>query len=202
MNEDYRIKVGFLDNPKTRKLRRRFGAEGIISLLRLYEFTAVHRPKGELTGMDEDDILDAADWDGGREFITALIDLTLLDQANDGTLSIHDWTVHNGYAAFAEERSAQARKAAGIRWQQKRGITQSNADRTSDSNAKRNTTSNARSTSDSNAPSPAPAPPPSPDGGEGTSGSAALEAHPAAAAKKRETNLCHIKNAKAALESK
>ena len=56
MNSDIRLSIGFLDHPKTVKLQRQLGDAGILSLLRLWLWTAQNRPSGILIGMDDDDI--------------------------------------------------------------------------------------------------------------------------------------------------
>ena len=50
MNADIRISVGFPNPPKTVKLDRRLGFQGIRSLLALWTWAAQNRPDGNLGG--------------------------------------------------------------------------------------------------------------------------------------------------------
>jgi len=118
MPSDFRLKIGFLSHPKTRKLSRRHGDSAVICLIRLWEFAALHRTKGVLYDMNKDDIVDASGWRGDNEFVDSLIEFALLDQGEEW-LEIHDWREHNGYVYFAEERVKSAREAANQRWSKK-----------------------------------------------------------------------------------
>lgn len=115
---DCRVAVGFARHPKILKLRRRCGAEGVLALVSLWAWTAESKPSGRLEGMDHDDIELAAGWAGQPgQLVRALLDLHLLDEADGGgDYAIHDWPDHNGWAAGATDRSAQARQAAAARW--------------------------------------------------------------------------------------
>ena len=64
MNTDIRIDGEFLDHPKTQKLIRRLGLEGLFSLQALWIWCAKNRPDGDLSGMDDEDIAIAARWTG------------------------------------------------------------------------------------------------------------------------------------------
>ncbi len=48
MAEDIRIKTAFLQHPKTLELKTRLGAEGVLSLIRLWCHVAQSRPDGSL----------------------------------------------------------------------------------------------------------------------------------------------------------
>jgi len=50
MNADIRISVGFPNHPKTVKLDRRLGFQGIRSLRALWTWAAQNRPDGNLGG--------------------------------------------------------------------------------------------------------------------------------------------------------
>ena len=116
MNIDIRLSLDFFDHPKSKKLKKRLGLEGVMALLKLWAWTAGNRPGGMLTGLDVEAVELAADW-GGEDgtFVSTLIDLRLLDDA-DGTFAIHDWGDHQAYASKSEERSSKAKKAAEVRW--------------------------------------------------------------------------------------
>lgn len=115
MNTDFRIAVGFFQHPKTKKLKRRHGAEGVLALIRLWEFMAIHRPAGTLYEMDKDDILDASGYPGDTEFVNSLEQLGFL-RISGHWYEINGWLEHNQWAAGAEKRSEKARRAAEKRW--------------------------------------------------------------------------------------
>lgn len=116
MNIDIRLSLDFFDHPKSKKLKKRLGLEGVMALLKLWAWTAGNRPGGMLTGLDVEAVELAADWDGeDGTFVSTLLDLRLLDDA-DGTFAIHDWEDHQAYASKSEERSSKAKKAAEVRW--------------------------------------------------------------------------------------
>jgi len=120
MNTDYRMQVGWSTHPKFLKLENRLGDHGVVSYWRLIEFVAVNKPDGKLINMDEEDITLAARFRGSEDFVATLIDLRLMDRSDDGELSIHDWRIHNPFAAGAEERSGNGRFAVEVRWENDR----------------------------------------------------------------------------------
>ncbi len=113
MSQDIRISVEFLDHPKTIKLERRLGGDGLKSLLWLWFWCRVNKPCGILEGMDEEDIEIAARWNGERgTFVKGLLALRWMDvneSSNGVTYSLHDWDQHNAWSASEEERSNAAR---------------------------------------------------------------------------------------------
>lgn len=118
---DIRIKVGFLTHPKTVKLRRRCGSEGVESIISLWCFAAdtEGREAGSLAGMDTEDIEIAAKWRGeSGAFVDAAIAVGFLD-AVDNHLVIHDWTEHQPWVALAPVRAAAGKKAVHTRWHNK-----------------------------------------------------------------------------------
>ena len=128
MNIDIRLSLEFFDHPKTKKLRKRLGIEGVMALLKLWAWTAGNRPGGILTGLDAEAVELAADWDGEEgSFVAELLALRLLD-GDDSVFSIHDWEEHQAYASKSEERSSKARKAAEARWNKTPGNTGCEAD--------------------------------------------------------------------------
>lgn len=111
MNSDIRLSVGFFDHPKTIKLERQLGLEGVVALMRLWLWAAQNRPSGVLSGMDEDDIEIAARWNGVQgAFNAAVATLKLLD-CFEGMYHIHDWQEHNTWQSDAENRSNASRLA-------------------------------------------------------------------------------------------
>lgn len=161
MNADIRLMITFLDHPKTIKLQRRLGAEAVLSLIRLWFYTAQHRPDGVLTGMAVEDLEIASRWAGTPgDLVHALVDIGFLDDEN-GIYSVHGWAEHNPYAFHAPERKERARKAAAARY---------NREYTEDANSMLGACSEDAGsipaamldTASSTAPSPAPSPSPSP----------------------------------------
>lgn len=106
---DARISVGLPSHPKTKKLIRRCGASGAWRLVCLFLWAAANKPDGDLAGMTVEDIELAADWDGddGR-FVAVMVEVGFLDVIGDG-YQIHDWNIHNPWAAGSEARSEKAR---------------------------------------------------------------------------------------------
>ena len=122
MNKDIRISLGWLDHPKTIKLERRLGWQGIKSLMRLWFFCAENRPEGELSGMDSEEIEIAAKWNGkAGAFVSTLEELKWLDRRDESGFVVHDWPDHNGYVIHSRAREERARKAAEARWTRERG---------------------------------------------------------------------------------
>jgi len=109
MNTDIRIDCNFRTNPKTKKLKRRGGLEMVDCLIALWIWSAQNRPCGNLSGLDEEDIELAADWNGEQGvFYRTLVDLGWLDESESGC-ELHDWHEHQPWVAQGEERSNKAR---------------------------------------------------------------------------------------------
>ena len=116
--DDYRVRVGFLDHPKTLRIKRRLGPGSVEILLRLFEFctTSPSRRDGNLHGMDQEAIADALRYEGDPSvLVQALREVGWLD-GRGKSLSIHDWAEINPYVANWKQRSASAQHAARIRW--------------------------------------------------------------------------------------
>lgn len=119
---DYRVKVGYLDHPKTRKLRRQLGDKAVEFPMRLWEFCATtpSRCDGDLSGLENESIADICRWDGdpdelvrclrGPDHLPAFLD------GEDGAYRIHDLEDHNPFVVHHAERSAKAKAAARARW--------------------------------------------------------------------------------------
>ena len=118
MAKDIRLKVDFMDHPKTVRLRRELGSEAVECLIRLWGFAADNRPKGELTDMDVDDIEIAAKWTGEQgKFVEVLLQKkSKFLMLKNKHYVLHDWKEHQGFLYYADERSKKAKKAAGYRW--------------------------------------------------------------------------------------
>ena len=112
MNSDIRLSTDFPMHPKTIKLRRKLGAQGVFSLISLWCFAAKHKPSGVLDSMDEEEIAIAAIWpDDASTFVCTLVELRWLDvdTSHTKTYHLHKWIDRNGYAASAPDRSDKAR---------------------------------------------------------------------------------------------
>lgn len=165
MAEDFRIRIGFFRHHKALKLVRRLGLEGLVALLRLWEYAAEFRTNGDLAGMTAEDIDLAAGWNSEVPFVPVLVEIGFLDEGPD-SFALHDWQVHNPWVAEAEERSDAARlsrlhrenpeAAARLKAEGRTGLTSEEY-----ATFKRSTTVERPLTSRST-PAPAPAPAPEP----------------------------------------
>ena len=109
MNTDIRIAVDFFAHHKTRKLKKRVGSDGVLSLIQLWTYAAKLRPDGDLDGMSEEDIELAADWLGeDGAFVAALVDVGFLECV-DGRYILHDWLENNPWAGGSDARSDASR---------------------------------------------------------------------------------------------
>lgn len=109
MNKDFRVSVDFFIHHKTKRVHKRAGDAGVISLLRLWAYAAKHRSDGLLEGMEPADIEAVADWSGEDGlFANTLQDIGFLDQTENG-LALHGWRENNPWAADAAARTDKAR---------------------------------------------------------------------------------------------
>jgi hypothetical protein len=109
VNTDIRINIEFWDHPKTVKMERRLGLQGIKSLQLLWFWAAKNAADGDLSHLDEEDIEIAARWTGESGiFFCALADLRWIDIEGEKK-RLHEWHLHNPWAASAEERGDKAR---------------------------------------------------------------------------------------------
>ena len=114
---DIRIDTKFLSHPKTKKLLRRLGPEGVLSLIRLWLWAAENRPTGELHGLDSEDIDLISEWSDRpgadqidhRSFCQEAMELHWIDTSADGIMFLHEWALYNPWAADAPKRSDKAR---------------------------------------------------------------------------------------------
>lgn len=157
---DIRLGISLQTHRKTKKLIKRLGPQGFVSLIFLWMQAAANNPNGRLGNMDIEDICVAAEWDGDEEeFITALLDMGWLDKSDSGEFVIHDWEDHQPYVVTAKQRSAKAKKAAKARWDNEN--SDSEESEVMPVACSEHARSNAKSDF-SNAPSPSPSPSPYP----------------------------------------
>ena len=91
MGQGLVMDLNFFTHPKTKKLQRRLGSEGVTSLIKLWSFVASQQPSGDLTGFAVQEIESASGWHGRpTSFVSTLIDLALLDISSKG-IAIHGW---------------------------------------------------------------------------------------------------------------
>lgn len=107
--DDLRIRRGALRHPKILLLRKRLGAEAVLSLIALWDHAAGNRWKGSLAGMTDPEIEAAADWCGAEgAWIAAASALRLLD-GDELSRSIHGWEEAQPWIFHREERLAAAK---------------------------------------------------------------------------------------------
>lgn len=178
---DARIAVGLPAHPKTKKLIRRLGAAGAWRLVCLFLWCAANRSDGDLSGMSDEDIELAVDWEGEEgAFVAALREVAFID-GGEHESSIHDWAEHNPWVADSEARSEKARWAALCKRYGRSGAsermpeyaeritktqpvdaTSGNEDANSTPTATPDSATSMPLAESSNAPSPSPSPSPSP----------------------------------------
>lgn len=111
-NTDARLSLTLPTHPKMKKMKRKLGHAGPLGVIYLFLYAAAERPDGDLTGMTDEDIELAIDWDGAPDaFVATAAEVGFLD----GTASsrrIHDWHDHQPWASGAKDRSDSARWAA------------------------------------------------------------------------------------------
>lgn len=116
MNNDIRLPVGFFTHPKTIRLLRQTGAEGVLCLQRIWLWAAQNKADGDLSGFNDEDLEIVAGWTGASGVLVgALAGLRFLD-GDAGGYRLHDWAEHQAYAAGESRRIERARKAAKSRW--------------------------------------------------------------------------------------
>ncbi len=109
MPEDIRISLSFKNNRKRKKLFKKLGADGIISLIDLWLSVAENRPSGILTGYDQDDIEIDACWNGkSGDFFKAILECKFINE-NNGVYEMHNWSTRQSWVFASENRSDKAR---------------------------------------------------------------------------------------------
>lgn len=109
---DARLSAAFPQHPKTKKLKKRLGADGPWSLVCLFLWARMNRPNGDLSGMSDEDIELACDWCGGEgALVSALVDVGFID-GEPGCRVVHDWAEHQPWSAGAEDRKQSSAWAA------------------------------------------------------------------------------------------
>lgn len=167
---DLRLSTGFTRHPKTIQLRRLLGADAVIALIDLWAFARLYRPKGNLGTVTAAEISDAAMWRGDPDaFVDALKSCRLIDLLNDGSMVLHNWRKRQPYAAKSDERSANARRAANIKYSRLSGTHAKRMRPAMPEQNRPRAERSAPSPPPPPAPDPAPDPDPPPKGGAGGS---------------------------------
>ena len=115
---DMRLQTGFLDNPKVLKLKRRHGAEAVLSLIKFWFYVAENKPTGKLTNVDQEDI-DIVCGEHAFSMHDAMIDLGFLHKTANG-YKVHDWEQNQPWLCSAPKRKENAVNAAKARWENKK----------------------------------------------------------------------------------
>lgn len=121
---DCRLLSDFYSHPKTRRLLREHGAEGVVALQRLWLYATEYEPSGVFAGSSRELLADATGLaNGGEDFIDHLVSIGLLDVDEEGTYAIHNWARRNPYCVHRDEIRAQKSRAG------KASATKKRADR-------------------------------------------------------------------------
>lgn len=116
LNKDIRVDQGLLDHPKYRRLKKLVGPLALEHLEALWMWTAENHFKGTLYDVRPVELEAAARWDGADGALySALVEVRLVDVAEDGTISIHDWEEHQNYVYESDKRSEKAAHAVAVR---------------------------------------------------------------------------------------
>lgn len=112
MAYDCRLLSDFYNHPKTRRLMREFGAEGVVALQKIWLYATEYEPTGVFAGSSRELLADAAGLAEGEEaFIDRLVIIGFLECGEDGTYAIHNWAQRNPYCARRDEIKAQKSSA-------------------------------------------------------------------------------------------
>ena len=115
MNTDFRVGIAYSDNHKFLRMVKRLGAEGGLSLIELWRWTAQNKPDGVLSGLNAEAIEVVARWHSmwngePNTFFNTLVELRLLDYCDKtDTYAIHDWDEHQPWAKDATKREEEGR---------------------------------------------------------------------------------------------
>jgi len=115
MNKDFRIATDFFSHRKTVRLQRTLKEKGLVALLRLWAYVAVNNSKGDIADLTDKDLEAITNYPDGAKLRKVLLETGFLNE-QDGITSIHNWSKHNGFAYYAEERSEIARLNCSKRW--------------------------------------------------------------------------------------
>lgn len=131
---DIRLKVGFFNHPKTLRVERDLGSDGVLCLIRLLMFARVNRHKdGALTGLTDEDIEASCGWHRCERYASGMLVASLSHagyvDGEPGARKIHEWVQHQTFAANFTKRSKAGKKNATTRWDKTYGRPKSDANR-------------------------------------------------------------------------
>ncbi|MFZ2493499.1 MAG: hypothetical protein WA208_18630 [Thermoanaerobaculia bacterium] len=113
MIKDFRLKAGYFENFKVRKLHRQLGDAGLLAHLTLLVHTAENKQSGDLGKVSDADIELMGEWDYDNragQFAKSLFAARLLDRREDGKVTVHDWAEHNPYVSTGKSRRKKSAK--------------------------------------------------------------------------------------------
>lgn len=113
-SDDIRLAASFFDHPKTVRMERRCGLEGVVAVLRLWCWAATHRPNGSLHDLEPEEVETFARAPQG--WLQAATEIGFLERQESGNLALHGWTEHQPYVATREARIHAGKVAAYKRW--------------------------------------------------------------------------------------
>lgn len=120
MARDIRLAIDMDQNPKVRRLIQDLGPEAAWALVRLWLYTARHRPEGVLTGIDLVEIEPLVGWKRRRGRLVDALErlgfITVKDTGTSREVTIHEWFVHQPWVSGQTRRSEVARQNVGVRW--------------------------------------------------------------------------------------
>lgn len=182
-SSDLRLAVDLFDHPKWLRLGEALGAAGQLSLLRLWSWAARHRPKGLLTGLTMAEVDLVAGFRPVQGSSTTLAEvlqgISWIDvNPSTGLISLHDWSDHQPWIFFSDERSDRARRGAVAREKARRGQNQPSRKSTTAAQPVQGSSSTAAQPVNELS-TPTPTPPPAPKAGGGGVQTAAAQPPPA-----------------------
>jgi len=173
MVDDIRLAIDMDHNPKVLRLEKELGPGATWALVRLWLYTARHRPDGVLTGIGLNEIEPLVGWKRRRgRLIAALERLRFIEVNDTGTsreVTIHEWGVHQPWVSGAKRRSEVARENVSKRWAKKPAEKPETLEKDQGAPTDRNTGGSTDGNTGGNSksillafPSPTPSPNPSP----------------------------------------
>jgi hypothetical protein len=167
---DIRVAIDMDHNPKVRRLILELGPEAAWTLVRLWLYTARHRPDGVLTGIAVEEIEPLVGWKRRRgRLIDALERLGFIEVNGTGTsreVTIHDWPDNQPWVSGHKRRSEVGRQNALKKYINPDGtrkeLTGSKGKGSADGRADASASGRADASANHPAPSPSPSPTPTP----------------------------------------
>jgi hypothetical protein len=114
---DIRLRCDFMTHPKTKELRRH-GIDYVCALLSLWLWAGVNRPRGLLDNMSNEELKDAALYEGSPEILISVLQNCGFIHWNENAkcYELTGWADNQPYLYNFNERSAVNRENAAKRW--------------------------------------------------------------------------------------